>query len=98
VKLSKVEQETVINYNEAELTADIYTHNARLKQRLQEIAEQFPEECCFVRDNDYGGVTYRISKALIQVRKPYSKERREMLRRQALASGRMPPNRQNKEP
>lgn len=98
MKLSKVEQETVITYNEAEPTADIYPHNARLKQRLREIAEQFPDECCFVQDNGYGGVTYRISKTLIQVRKPYSKERRETLRRQALASGRMPPNRQYTEP
>lgn len=34
MKLTRVEQETIINFNEAEGTASIYTHNAALKTRL----------------------------------------------------------------
>ena len=35
-KLSKYEKETIINWNEAEDTASIYTFNADLKRRLAE--------------------------------------------------------------
>ena len=36
-KLSKYEKETIINWNEAENTASIYTFNADLKRRLAEL-------------------------------------------------------------
>ena len=34
-KLSKYEKETIINWNEAENLASVYTFNASLKRRLQ---------------------------------------------------------------
>ena len=34
-KLSKYEKETIINWNEGETIASIYTFNASLKRRLQ---------------------------------------------------------------
>ena len=37
-KLSKYEKETIINWNEAEDTASIYTFNADLKRRLAEFS------------------------------------------------------------
>lgn len=37
-KPSKYEKETIINFNEAEDTANIYTFNADLKRRLAESA------------------------------------------------------------
>lgn len=93
MKLSRVEQETIISFNEEEQTADVYTHNRKMKHRLRDIAEAFPEECEQVQKNDYGGETYRISKSLVQIRKPYTSERRKKLKQQALESGRRPPDR-----
>ena len=37
-KLSKYEKETIINWNEAEDTASIYTFNADMKRRLAEFS------------------------------------------------------------
>ena len=41
-KLSKYEKETIINWNEAEDTASIYTFNADLKRRLAEFSVSIP--------------------------------------------------------
>ena len=40
-KLSKYEKETIINWNEAEDTASIYTFNADLKRRLAEFSRKY---------------------------------------------------------
>ena len=42
MKLSKYEKETIINWNEAEDTASIYTFNADLKRRLAEFSRKYP--------------------------------------------------------
>ena len=42
MKLSKYEKETIINWNEAESTASIYTFNADLKRRLAEFSRKYP--------------------------------------------------------
>ena len=34
MRLTNIEKETVINFNEAERTGSIYTHNAALKRQL----------------------------------------------------------------
>ena len=41
-KLSKYEKETIINWNEAENLASVYTFNASLKRRLAERSPGFP--------------------------------------------------------
>lgn len=91
MKLSRYEQETIINFNEEEEDASVYTHNAKLKERLKKMAAQFPGDCSFVKKNSAGGVTYRISKKLISIRQPYSEERRQKDRERALADNRRPP-------
>lgn len=48
-KPSKYEKETIINFNEAEDTANIYTFNADLKRRLAEFSRKYL--CCA------GGIT-----------------------------------------
>ena len=44
-KPSKYEKETIINFNEAEDTANIYTFNADLKRRLAEFSRKYPLLC-----------------------------------------------------
>ena len=41
-KRSKYEKETILNFNEAEATATIYTYNASLKRRLAEFSRKYP--------------------------------------------------------
>jgi hypothetical protein len=43
MKLTKVEKETIILFNEQEDTAEIYTHHVKLKNRLNAFAEKYPE-------------------------------------------------------
>ena len=44
-KLSKYEKETIVNFNEKESEATIYTHNADLKRRLAEFSRKYPALC-----------------------------------------------------
>ena len=44
-KLSKYEKETIINWNEAENLASIYTFNASLKRRLADFSRKYPLLC-----------------------------------------------------
>lgn len=97
MKLSRYEQETIINFNEEEMMASVYTHNAKLKEKLKKMEASFPDDCSFVSKNSAGGVSYQISKKLISVRMPYSEERRKKDRERALAANRRPPSRQESE-
>lgn len=44
MSISRLEQETIINFNEAEPTASIYTHNGALKRRLEKLAKERPAD------------------------------------------------------
>ena len=44
MKLSKLEQESIILYNEEESTASIYTHDPKLKRKLKRLAEKYPDK------------------------------------------------------
>ena len=76
-KLSKYEKETIINWNEAENTASIYTFNADLKRRLTEFSRKYPQLCWLERSTTEGCVTYVMEKSRLSVRlvPPYSEER-----------------------
>ena len=73
-KLSKYEKETIINWNEAENTASIYTFNADLKRRLTEFSRKYPQLCWLERSTTEGSVTYVMDKSRLSVRlvPPYS--------------------------
>lgn len=78
MKLTKVEKETIINFNEGEQEASIYTYNADLKRRLAEFSRRYPLLCRMERSTAEGGVTYVMDKSRLSVRlvPPYSEERR----------------------
>lgn len=44
MKLSRYEQETIILYNQAEATAEVYTHDPRLLEKLRRLAEKYPDQ------------------------------------------------------
>ena len=45
----KRQQETIIGFNEEEKTAGIYTHNKVLRQKLEALARDRPEDCKLVK-------------------------------------------------
>lgn len=88
--VTKVERETIVNFNEAEDTAVIYTYNNDLKKRLATFAKKYPDLCKLtVDDADFGSVTYEIQKSRVSIRlvAPYSEERRKAASERAKIKG-----------
>lgn len=89
MKLSLIEQETIILYNQAEAAAEVYTHDPKLLAKLERLAQKFPDQ--FIRKNE---LTYLVPKRCVQVREPYDEQRRAAARERALAAGYHPPKRE----
>ncbi len=70
MKLTNVEKETVINFNEAERTASVYTHNEALKRQLLELCQTHPEQVCQTAANGWGGLTFELPKKWLRVTPP----------------------------
>lgn len=82
MKLSLYEQETIILYNQAEATAEVYTHDSRL-------LEKYPDQIV-KKDRQ----TFLVPKRCVSVREPYSAERRKATSERAKAAGYRPPKKQ----
>lgn len=84
--MSRIEQETIINFNEAEATASVYTYNRALRRKLEKLAEERPEECQVVRKGQADD--YVIPKGWIKIKPPrqLSEEQREVLAARARAN------------
>lgn len=79
---TKYEKETILNFNEGEKIAYIFTYNASLKRRLALFCQNYPEVCTYKGDNGMGGVTYEVqrNRVSIKLNPPYSEERIARLR------------------
>ena len=86
--LTKKQKVTEVYYNAKDPTAEVYTHDTKLKKRLLAYADKFPELCQQTDDDEQGGLRFEIDKSRISIRltAPYSKERREKARTQAKLS------------
>ena len=62
-RLTKIEKETIILFNEGESTARIYTYNAGLKKRLAAFSKKYPDLCQLEKPEHLGGVSYLIDKS-----------------------------------
>lgn len=84
-RLTKYEKETIVNFNEGEAEASIYTFNADLKRRLAGFCRKYPDLCRLERTTADGSVTYVLDKSRLSIRliPPYSRERREAIQAQA---------------
>lgn len=91
MELSKLEQETIILFNEAESTASVYTHNKKLREKLERLSLRYPEKVVLERPERGGAVTYTVPKKSIVVQEPYSDERREAARQRAIQGRFTPP-------
>lgn len=67
-KVTGYEQETIINYNNAEKTASIFTYDKSLIRKIDEKLSDYPEVKVIRRDD--GCVEYELPKKWIRVRFP----------------------------
>ena len=67
MKLSLYEQETIILYNQAEDTAEVYTHDWKLMEKLTRLSQKHPDQ---VSKKDKH--TFTVPKRCVSVREPYS--------------------------
>lgn len=89
MRLSLYEQETIILYNQGEATAEVYTHDPKLLAKLEGLVQKHPDQV--IRKNQR---TYLVPKRCVQIREPYSQQRRAAARERALANGYCPPKRE----
>ena len=90
MKLTAIEQETIILYNQAEATAEVETYDARLLEKLNRLAEKYPDQI-----QKTGERRFIVPKRCVSVREPYSAERRKAASERAKAAGYMPPVRKS---
>ena len=83
--LTKYEQETIINYNQAEKNCSVYTHDAALIRKIDKLIEN-GEEITVTKSGD-GGREYSFTKKAIKVRFPrkLSDEKRAELTERMIA-------------
>ena len=69
---------TELFFNEYDGTAEIYTHNTKLKKRLTAYAATYPDLCQLTEDHGNGGLRFEIDKHRVSIRltAPYSEERK----------------------
>ena len=78
MKLSKFEQETIINFNVAESDAVVFTRDKAVIRKLDSLVNEFPEVYKCIGETDIDK-TYSMPKKYVSYRKPrrISKEIRE---------------------
>ena len=77
--LTKKHKITEVYYNAKDPFAEVYTHDTKLKKRLRDYAEKYPELCQLTDDDGQGGLRFEIDKSRISIRltAPYSDDRRK---------------------
>ena len=81
-KLSKYEQETIINFNLAESDAVVFTRDKAVIRKLDSLVNEFPEVYKCIGETDIDK-TYEMPKSVVTYRKPrrISDERRSQLQK-----------------
>ena len=69
MKLSRYEQETVVNYNAGEQTATVYTRDKAVMRKLDTLAADFPDTYSLM-EQDEVSKTYSFPKSYVSYRKP----------------------------
>lgn len=86
MKLPRIEQETIILYNEAEATAEVFTYDQKLLTKLERLAVKYPDQITRTGERQY-----IVPKACVLVRELFSEERRKAASDRAKANGYRPP-------
>ena len=86
MKLSLYEQETIILYNQAEATAEVYSHDPRLLEKLRRLAEKYPDQIV-KKDRQ----TFTVPKRCVSVRSRTAPSAARPPAKRAKAAGYRPP-------
>ena len=87
--LTKKQKNTELYFNAKDPMAEIYTHDTKLKRRLLEYAEKYPQLCQLTEDDEQGELWFEIAKDRISIRltAQYSEERKSNARKWAKENG-----------
>ncbi|MGN1157393.1 MAG: hypothetical protein ACI4TK_14550 [Agathobacter sp.] len=69
MKLSRYEQETIVNYNAGEQTATLYTRDKAVMRKLDTLAADFPDTYKLTGQDEVSK-TYSFPKSYVSYRKP----------------------------
>lgn len=84
MNLSLYEQETIINFNEEDSTASVYTHNKTLIRKLDNLSHERPGDCHREKTSHDGkAVDFIIPKSWVKVHPPrrLTEAQKEQLRK-----------------
>lgn len=71
MNLTAYEKESIINWNQGEQTASVYTHDKALMKQLNQLAAQRPEQVQIERTSHGGqAADYIIPKTWVKIRPP----------------------------
>ncbi|MBO5032581.1 MAG: hypothetical protein J6K17_07200 [Oscillospiraceae bacterium] len=89
MKLSRYEQETIVNYNAGEQTATLYTRDKAVMRKLDTLAADFPDTYNLI-GQDKVSKTYSFPKSYVSYHKPraVSAEQRERARQMMIERNR----------
>lgn len=86
MELTRYEQETIINFNEEEKTAGVYTHNKALRRQLDKLAQDRPEDCHREKESHGGqAVSYIVPKSWVKIRPALRLSEAQLAQRRAAA-------------
>ena len=71
MKLSRYEQETIVNYNAGEQTVTVYTRDKAVMRKLDTLVAAFPDTYSLT-EQDEVSKTYSFPKSYVCYRKPRS--------------------------
>jgi hypothetical protein len=69
MKLSRYEQETIVNYNTGEQTATLYTRDKAVMRKLDTLVADFPDTYKLTGQDEVSK-TYSLPKAYVSYRRP----------------------------
>ena len=69
MKLSRYEQETIVNYNAGEQTATLYTRDKTVMRKLDTLVANFPNTYSLIGQDEVSK-TYSFLKSYVNYRKP----------------------------
>ena len=69
MRLTAEEKETIINFNEADATADIEVFSARLMREIRKAAELYPDDVT-IKESSEGAYLVTLPKKWIKIRAP----------------------------
>jgi len=84
MKITRYEQETIINFNAEEKSATLYTRDPAVIRRIDTLVNDYPETFKCIGETDIDK-TYEMPKSAVTYRKPrrLSVEQREAARKRA---------------